>query len=185
MRKTLLTLLAIVLAGVGATSCGVSESARSTPPLPDSDGPNDNPSKPEEDDNGTRYFGREADAAETLAVAGLVKRYYAAGAAGDGATACSLIYSVIARSVPEEYGRPPGPPALRGNTCAAVMSKLFKQRHGLLLADLAKLSVADLRVGGERAVALLSFGRGRERYIPVRRERRVWKIDELFDAGFG
>jgi hypothetical protein len=148
----------------------------------DSDEDNDNPgnSRYDNDDNPVLYFGRSANAADGRAIAGLVKRYYAAGAASDGARACPLIYSVVAESVAEEYGQSP---ALRGSTCAVVMSKLFKQRHRELAADVTGLEVILMRVSGNRGVALLRFGTTRERRVFLKREGGVWKMNVLLDVG--
>jgi hypothetical protein len=196
--RSLLTLPSIALLGLGLSACGnagkrtgsasvSSSSAAATTPaqshLPtDSDNDNDNPgnSRYDSDDSPVLYFGHAASAMDGRAIAGLVKRYYAAGAAGDGATACSLIYSLLAESVAEEYAQSP---ALRGKTCVKVMSKLFKQRHRELAGDIAGLKLTRVRVGGDRGLALLRFGSTRERRVLVRRERGAWKMDVLLDVG--
>jgi hypothetical protein len=148
----------------------------------DSDNDNDNPghSRYDSDDRPVLYFGHAASAADGRAIAGLVKRYYAAGAASDGAAACSLIYSLVAESVAEEYGQSP---PLRGRTCAVVMSKLFKQRHRELVADVAGLEVTRVRISGDHGLALLRFGPTRERRVLVRRERGACKMGVLLDVG--
>jgi hypothetical protein len=210
--KLLLTLPAVVLLGVGATACGgvgkgpvsasqsssnaavagsavVRTASSATPvqpsPKKDSDGDGDNLTNSfyDTDDKAILAYGHAASAAEVQAVTAVVKRYYAAASAGDGATACSLIYSILAESIAEDYGRPPGPPALRGKTCAVVMSKLFKQRHQQLTADVFTLKVTGVRVDGKRGSALLSFRRMPDRHILVHRERGAWKIYTLLDAG--
>ena len=189
MRKSLIALPTIVLVVLGIASCGGASRATHTAsalarePPPDDDRGYDRPSKSEEDDNASLHFGRPADAADAQTVTGVVHRYYRARAARDGATACSLIYSVTAAAITENLGRPPGPPSLRGGTCPVVVSKLFKQHHTRMAADVAKLRVTAVRVGGDQAVALLKLGEGRpERFISLRRERRAWKLDRLLDA---
>jgi hypothetical protein len=141
-----------------------------------------------DDDNGKDdiAWGRAASAADRRAVTSVVKSYYAAAAAGDAVRACSLMYSIFAEEIPEEYGEsPPGPPGLHGTTCAAVLAKLFKQQHRRLVADLATLEVTRVRLKGRRGLAILHFRTAAHREIPVHRERRAWKIDALLDGGFG
>jgi hypothetical protein len=138
----------------------------------------------DKDDSVVLRYGHAAGASDRQAVAAVVKRYYAAAAAGDGAKGCSLIYSIFAETIPEDYGRPPaGPPALRGKTCAAVMSKVFKQSQPQLAADYATLKVTGVRLEGNRGWALLSFKAMPARSILVHSERGAWKIYALLDTG--
>lgn len=149
----------------------------------DSDYDNKSNGRHDSDDNAILRFGHTASPTERRMVAGIVKRYYAAGAEGDGATACSLIYSIFAEAIPEDYGQAPGPPGLRGKTCAAVLSKFFVQHHGRLAADSETLSVTGVRVEGNRGFALLSFRRMPDRHIVLHRERGHWKLSALLDTG--
>ncbi len=144
----------------------------------DNDGDGDN------SDDDIRW-GNAASAAERQAVITLVRRYYALAAASNGAAGCSLIYSLLAEEIPELYGEPPGPPSLRGGTCAVVMSELFKHKHRQLVADSATLEVIGVRVKRLRGLALLHFAGSPERDIPVHREHRAWRIDALLDSGLG
>jgi hypothetical protein len=201
--RSLLALPSIALLGLGVGACGdagkrtgsasgSSSSAvaaatvattRVQPRLPtDSDEDNDNPggSRYDADDSPVLRFGRAASAAQGRAIASLVRRYYAAGAAGDGASACSLLYPLLAESVVEEYSQSPG---LRGKTCAEVLSKLFKRRHQELAGDVAALKPTVVRVGGDHGLALVRFGGTRERRVLLRRERGAWKMDVLLDIG--
>jgi hypothetical protein len=201
--RSLLTLPSIALLGLGVGACGNTGRGTGSAPgsssnvatrtavaakqtqsrLPtDSDNDNDNPGKSryDGDDGPVLHFGHAASAAEERAVAALVKRYYAAGAAGDGATACSLIDSLLAESVVEEYAQSP---ALRGKTCAEVLSKLFRRRHRELAGDIATLKPTVVRVSGDRGLALVRFGATRERRLLLRRERGAWKMDVLLDVG--
>jgi len=200
--RSLLALLTMVLLGLGATACGggskgagsvlrVSSGAtakggsaaripsNTVPTRPQFPGDTDRPSdrRYDKDDDPIRHYGHAASAADERAVTGLVKRYYAAAAAGDGAKACSLIYSLFAKSIVEDYGRPPGPPALRGKTCGAVMSKLFKQRRRQREADNATLKVTGMRVEGNQAYVLLSATTMPVGYTVVKRERDAWKMN--------
>jgi hypothetical protein len=87
---------------------------------------------------------------------------------------------VLAELVVEEYGRAA---ALRGKTCAVVLSKLFKQRLAQVRADDAMLTVSDVRVEGDHGFAMLGRPGARpKRYIGVKRERGMWRINEAVDA---
>jgi hypothetical protein len=132
-------------------------------------------------ENAANYaiYGHEASAADKRAITVLVNSYYAAAAADDGAKACSLIYSLFAEAIPEDYGQPPGPPELRGKTCAAVMAKLFKHVPGQPSAVLAKTKVTAVRVKGRNGYALLRSSRMPRGYIQVERELGAWKIGSL------
>jgi hypothetical protein len=165
------------------TASSVTSIQRSMTRDRDNDYDNKSKSRYDRDDNVVLHYGHVASAADKRVIAALVERYYAAAAAGDGAKACPLIFSLLAESVPEDYGQPPGPPSLRGKTCAVVMSKLFKQRHQELAVDAATFEVTGVRVDGKRGLALLSFGSVRDRNIPVHREFGVWKIGDLVDSG--
>jgi hypothetical protein len=193
MRSLLaLTVIALLVVGVGA--CGNngkaagSASARSGSASAkrtlardyDSDGDVD-PSSHYDND---LYFGQEASAGERQSVTRLVDRYYVAAAMENGAMACSLLDSRLAGEIPEVYGQsPPGPPGLSGKTCAVVMSKLFKQRHHQLIVDRATLTVTGVLVEGKRGLVLLRFRAMPKRHVFVDRERGLWKVNELLDAG--
>jgi hypothetical protein len=141
----------------------------------------------DQDDYATRNYGHAASAADVRAIVALVKRYYAAGAAGDGAAGCTLIYSGLANSpslgeaAEEAYPPAPGVPLLRGQSCARIMSLLFKEDHQRLAADFATVEVTRVRVKGSRGLALLGFRTTPERQIPLRHERGTWKIEALLD----
>ena len=135
------------------------------------------------DDTATLDFGRAATNAERLQITALVRRYYAAAAAHDGRTACSLIYSTYAEAIPEDFGTsPPGPSYARGATCAVVTSKVFEHFHSRLALGLPKLKVARVRVKGHQGIAILSFGAALpQREIRVEREARNWRVLGMMD----
>jgi hypothetical protein len=187
-QSSLLALLATALLGAGLAACGGAGKGTtsasqvslnsSMQSKRDADDDNDNPT-------GSRYdsdddFGPVASAADERAIVAVVKRYYAAAAAGNGAKACSLLYALLAETVVEEYGHLP---TLRGDTCAAVLSKLFAKNHQELETKVARLRPTRILVNGARGWALLSFGTTYERRVFVHREGRAWKIDVLLDAG--
>jgi hypothetical protein len=179
--KSLLTLPAILVLSVAATSCGsagkgVSHGARvvaattaspgaspggasnstSTPHFPGvrqypGDVDGDNDHN---DDEGMRTPGHEADAADLRAIAATVKRYYATAVAGDGARACAMLSSPIVKTVPIEYGRY-GAPYLHDDTCAEVLSKLFEHFHRQILTEAARLKVIAARLEGDHGYAAL------------------------------
>ncbi len=124
-------------------------------------------------------YGHEASPADKQAITALVNRYYAAAAADDGATACSLIYSPLAESVAEDYGQAPASASLAGTTCQVVMSKLFRQVPGQSSAVLATTEVTGVRVNGRKAFALLRSKAMPQGDIPLQRELGTWKIGTL------
>jgi hypothetical protein len=162
-------------AGDFARGTGVPESPVSVRNLGDDhDGDNDNAL--------VRSFGHEASARDKRAVIALVKRYYAAAYSDTGAMACSLIYSPFAKAVAHDYGRAPGPAALRGNTCAVVLSKLFKQERHRIIADI-KATVSTVHTRGNDGWVMLYYSNSEpERYLPVERERDIWKLSALLDS---
>ena len=134
-----------------------------------------------QDDNHISIYGHQATEPDKRAITALVNRYYVAAAADDGAAACSLIYSTLAKSVPEDYGQPPGLPTLRGKTCPVVMSKVFKHVPRQSTADFATTKVTGIRLNGEHGFVQLS-----SRTIPtgelfVEREggSGSWKVGAL------
>jgi hypothetical protein len=132
------------------------------------------------DDEAIRGFGAVADHADRAAIAGLVRRYYAASLAADGAAACGLMNPVLAETVPESDGQDP---EAHGVTCAAVMSKLLARAHAQLLAETRHLTVDSVRVEDEHGFALLSQrGEMANRFIPVRAVHGAWKINSQFGA---
>ncbi len=128
-------------------------------------------------------YARPASATDQQAIAALVKRYYTAALAGDGAAACSLIYSTLEEAVPEDYGQsPPGPTYMSGTTCPAVLNGLFKHYHNQLAVEVPKLEVARVRLKRNHGWAILTFGSLPEREILVSRERHRWKLGALLDT---
>jgi hypothetical protein len=163
--------------GAGAAR-GPNAQARGDDDKDDSHGSYDN------DDNDVRRYGRPAAVMTRGTIVMLIQRYYAAAAGGDGPAACSMLFAGLAMSVPQDYGRPPGPPALRGRTCAVVMAKVFEQMHEQLVRERPALDVRSVRVAGSRALALLRFGAaGEERVVSLRREGSAWKMNGLLDVG--
>ena len=125
--------------------------------------------------------GKEADQVDKRAVTALIKRYYAAAAAGDGAEACPLLYSTLARGLAEGQGQSG---QSGGNACAAALSSLFEQQRQQLEADqVATMVVPDVRLTGSIGTATVGFRAVPVGHFFVKRERGVWKIDALFQTG--
>jgi hypothetical protein len=201
--KSLLALCAIGLLGVYAGACGgaskgtashvpsttttiaSSTSATSDYTKADSDRDNDGVGGPDGDtnNNGVLDFGHAANASDMRSITTLVQRYYAAAAAEDGAKACSMLYSTLAETVPEDYGTsPPGPAYARGTTCPAVMTLIFKHAHDKIATKFSKLRVSRVRLKEHRGLAVLTFSGMPEREISVAREGHIWRITALLDS---
>jgi hypothetical protein len=152
-------------------------------PPKDRDGDSDNNSGSyyDKDDKSVRGFGHAANARDRLAIASVVRQYFAAGAARDGASACSMLVSSLARAVPEDLGRSSALPYAHGDTCARVMSKLFRENHHQLSLFASRLKVAGVRVSGDRGLAVLGFRGLPGRQMGVSRESHRWKIEVLLD----
>jgi hypothetical protein len=196
--KLLFVLLVLTLLGVSVTACGgaskgtgsasqTSSSATATGGAPTTTtftgttpAPTTATGVGSENAGGTdkiATFGHAASVADKQAITALVKRYYAAAVADDGAKACTLIYSLYEEAIAEDYGRsPPGPPGLSGNTCAVVMTKLFKHVPGQPPAVLATTEVTGVRVKGKDGIVQLHSKAIPRGEIAVRRELGSWKV---------
>jgi hypothetical protein len=211
LLRSLLACSALALPVIGVTACGSSKKSGAAPqrssaasatdsvaattasspgsaagsPVLDDDADNDSPgnSRYDSDNDAVSSYGHPASVADRQVIAALIRHYYAAAAAGDGARACSLSYWLFAESVVEEHHPGKGPPSLRGDTCAQVASKLFKQRHRELIEDITAFQVAWVRVNRNQGLALLRFGGARERDVLVHRDRGAWKMNVLLDEG--
>ena len=129
------------------------------------------------DDASLVAFGVAASPADDGAVKTLVKRYYAAGAASDGAKGCGMIAPGIANSIVENYGRGPGPAYLRGaDSCGAVLFRLFRHEHARFATP---FTVTAVRVSGDEAFAFLGSSATPASYVALRREKGTWMIGGL------
>jgi hypothetical protein len=202
--KRLLALLAAALLAAYACSCGSSgkstndtashiapigtSAAARVPPAraettADADKDNDI-GTPGEDTRNLRVqkSGHPADATDRRAITTLIKRYYAAALAENGAKVCSLLYSTLAEAVPEDYSGEPGVPYMHGaKTCAEAMTLFFKHFHPQLAAEVPKLKVALIHLQEHQGAVQLSFGTLPERETTVSREGHTWKMTTLLD----
>jgi hypothetical protein len=180
----LLASLVALLLLAGATACGSSRTSTIAPPSQPalhSDRDHDNTGGYyDSDDDEIVSYGQAAGAADTRQVTDLVKRYYTAAVADDGAAGCSLSYSLFAEASVENanearHGSHPEP-------CPVVMSEWFKQNHAQMADELKRLHVIGVRVSGVRGYALMGEeGARTRRYLFVHREGGVWKV-EAFKA---
>ncbi len=132
-----------------------------------------------DDDYYVLGFGRPAGATDAQAITTLVRRYFASAAAENGAEACALITPFFAETVVEQYGHTP---QLRGNTCAAVMSKLFKNNHKEIAAKNSHLKVMRIGVEGDVARVGLEFPEiPTITQIRIRRQGKRWTVLDLLD----
>ncbi len=138
--------------------------------------------RPDDDDDRAllNAYGGLAGQAETQAVAAVVKRYYAAAAAGDGMEVCALLYSSLAAGLGEDSSKA-GAPETAG--CAASANGLLAQEHDRLSADdVATMTVISVHAKGGLALALVGFRTQPEGEILLRREGHAWKLDALLDS---
>lgn len=198
--KSWRVLLTMALLSVGAGSCGSATDKVSAPPAAattaaasgsaptdfakaDADKDNDFSAYDDKHHRELVDFGHAASAAERHTITTLIKRYYTAAAAGDGAAACSMLYRSFARAVPEDYGTsPPGPSYIQAKTCSGALTKLFAHFHGQIAAEFPILKVTHVRLRERNGLVLLSFQKLPERQISVIREGHTWRLDALLDS---
>jgi hypothetical protein len=136
----------------------------------------------DKDDLGVTRSGRAANPGERRAIAALVRSYYVAAAAENGAAACLLIDRPLAENFPRSLAGA-GPSYLRGGkTCSGIMSKLFAQNHLQMAAYSRRLKVSEIRLKGRYGVAVLEFGSLPRREIELfRDEHGSWKLYAVVD----
>lgn len=128
------------------------------------------------DDRNITSLGHAANGSERREVTRLVAQFYAAARTKDGGAACRLIYPPFAESIPEDYGRPPGPLYARGTTCAAVMSALFTHYRARVTSSVA---VTGVRVKGNKGYVILGSRGIPASDIAIERARGKWTINAL------
>jgi hypothetical protein len=171
--------------GASSTTVASQRALRAAAHERDGDGDNDSLGRSRYDsDNDANFdFGVPAGAAERQAISALVRSYYEAAAGDDGKRACALTYWLTAEAIVEEHDRGKGPHALRGSTCAEVLSKLFAGRHRELVGDLGRLEVRDLQIRRNQGWLVLDPGPARERVVFVHRVGAGWRLSVALDAG--
>ena len=69
---------------------------------------------------------------------------------------------------------------MRGTTCAAVMSGLFKHLRARLAVEAATRKVAEVRARGRYASVRMGFGAAPAKfYLKLQRERGIWRLDRI------
>lgn len=196
LSTKLVSVLAVIVLSTGIGACandnrhGASRTTGHSGYFEGDDDSDDYPhSHKDPDDIHIRFYGHEAGAREKEAVSSLVKRYYLAGAVGDGARACSLIDPEIAKltdfadHVPAVYASLAGSALFHNRTCSEVESSLFEIDHRILATGADTVIVTSLRIRGDHGIALLAFKTMPERQIAVHREPNGnWTIDALLDS---
>jgi hypothetical protein len=127
-----------------------------------------------------RYGGR-ASPADAAAIAGLVKTYYAASAAGEAARACSLLSTSLASGLAATEGGT----GTQGSSaaCAKGLAPQLEEQHARLLGeDPASMRVEAVYAKGDSALAVFAFKTAPESEIVLAREGGAWKIDALFGS---
>ncbi len=167
-------------AATGHKPTAVPTSSTVPEPRRDRDHDRDNPTDSYYDkDDDVLHYGRVATGSVRTTIASLVEHYLAAAAIADGTTACGFLYSLLAEAIPEDYGHAAGAPALHGDTCPVVMSKLFTQNRRILAGYLRSHNIRAVRVKGERGFALLDSGPSNPpTELQLRREGRAWRIHD-------
>jgi len=122
----------------------------STTPKRDRDDDRDN----NDDDWHVLQFGQVPVGAEKQAIETLVHDYFAAAVTASGRKACSLLAPFVAESVAESEGRSA---ALRGSTCAQVMTKLFELNHAELARKVPTLRVMRIGIQGTHSLVALDM----------------------------
>jgi hypothetical protein len=141
--------------------------------------PDDRGKGPNDDEQGMVAAGHGASLADRRAIATIVRTYYAAAKAGDGAKACSLLDATLVTAITEEAGKLAPSDA---RTCVTSVSRLFKQQHQYLVAeDPGTMVITGVHVKDAAGVATLGFKTMPEGEILLQREGRAWKINALFD----
>lgn len=144
----------------------------------DSDDERRGPARENDDRGFLAEYGPEAERANRLTVAALVKRYFEWSAAGNGSGVCALLSSGLAASL-----APAGSPAQGRDLCVASVTPMLRERHLQLVAeDPATMTVSQLRVKGGFALAVLSFQTSPKTAILLQREGRQWRVAALFDS---
>jgi hypothetical protein len=192
--RRLLALLASALLAGGALACDSSSSSSSTAPVAnntaststsggylkedaDSDGDDPHTTQPGQDDQEfLAGYGPLTDPATTSTIASVVRRYYAASVAGNGAGACALLNAALATSLAGGQGQAAG-------TCATGIAPVLTEQHQRLRTEEpATMTVIGVRAKGNLALAILGFKHAPESDILLQREDNTWKIDALYDS---
>jgi hypothetical protein len=137
-----------------------------------------------DDDADVRDYGHPARSVDRRAIVALVDRYYAAAAATDGHEACSLLRASVAEGLAAGADAgPSGSSSTAQRACALTVSKLFRYAAGRSGGGAGRVRTVAVRSVGSHGLAIVRLPSGEERYMPVVREHRVWKVGAPLDSG--
>lgn len=119
---------------------------------------------------------QKSSPADLKAVSIVVKRYFAAALAEDGARGCAMLERSLAAAIAGEA--PQGKPS-----CATALTHLFRVQHRYVSAEEpATMIITGVHVEGNEALTTLGFRRTPEGEVILKREGGHWKLDALFDS---
>lgn len=130
---------------------------------------------PDSDDREAFAFGHSPGSASS-AINAVVKRYFAAAAAEDGASGCRLLIPSLASTVPDANVGANGAVRGRRSTCAAALQSVFTHYHGELEGT---VQVASIRVKEATAQVIVTSRTLRAGEIFLTRQSGSWWIEEL------
>jgi len=167
--------------GLGVAACGGSSRAKSKPDrlvVQESTTISPELGPIDEDDSAILNFGHAVSPRVESELIALTKRYYALALAGNGAKACSMLYSATATEVvveQDDWG-------VSGKTCPVVMSKIFQQRHQQIAAELRSFNVVRVRSDGLSGYLVVRTPISPvAREFSARRVGRAWKVGQPLD----
>jgi hypothetical protein len=130
----------------------------------------------DQDDSSVRTFGYPATRSDRRLIVALLKRYYTAAVAGDGAQVCSLVYSPLVKSYTQDLGQN-GSRFLRGlRGCAQIVSRILMVGRSALAIVALRPGITEIRVSGRLALVVLGTNPSPIREIEVIRDQRIWMI---------
>jgi ketosteroid isomerase-like protein len=117
---------------------------------------------------------RVASAYEARTITALVRRYFAAVAAGDAKRACSMLPTSAVAAMPVTYGKF-GPSYLHGaKTCQAVVTRIFKHARGEWSGRVAVTGVVVMNA--EHTAAMLGSAKAPASIAVFQREGGGWRV---------
>lgn len=123
-----------------------------------------------------------ADARLTGSISALVRRYYAAAAAGNGVAVCAMLYPSFAeglangRSLKTQSGK---------RACAAATKQQLSSQHRQLVADdAATMVVTEVHLNGDLALASLTFKSMPRSTLLLQRDQGHWTVGALVGNNF-
>jgi hypothetical protein len=126
--------------------------------------------------NGIETFGRRASPAQAAAVSAVLRSYLHAAAGDAGAVACALL-SAPFRS--EVVGLLSARAPRGAHSCSQILDTQFARQNSNPRVRQGRISIAEVRVEGPRAFALLRQPGGGLAFYPLSQEGASWKLTAL------